>query len=261
MHPKLLFCCAAAGRVVVAAIVNLPDALVSSLFVLSFIPAPFTLDLVAPLLALAQTKTEKHAVLRRLVTLGFLSYNAALQQYSMHKVVREAACLLVHNLGENLYICDTCSPLPAAPGWRPTCCPAALSVVLAGPVTSIRHHGRRVCLGFWATYMQSECRSCADAWLPCRVSPADLPYSETRHNYAERVVASARRLVLPLIKQNRMLSARLAWSRLSVHVVQLLNWAFQEVKPEILHLYVSLAWDLTPLLSSSCSSHTLQGKW
>lgn len=72
-------------------------------------------------------------------------------------------------------------------------------------------------------------------------------------------MASARRLVLPLIKKNRMLSARLAWSRLAVHVVQLLNWAFQEVKPEVLPLYVSLAWDLTPLLSSSCSSHTLQG--
>lgn len=83
-----------------AATINLPDVLVSSLFVLSFIPAPFTLELVAPLLALAQTKTEKHATLRRLVNLGFLSYNASLQQYSMHKVVREAARLLVHNLGE-----------------------------------------------------------------------------------------------------------------------------------------------------------------
>jgi hypothetical protein len=89
---------------------------------------------------------------------------------------------------------------------------------------------------------------------------ADLPFNETRHNYAERVVGSARRLVLPLLKKNRMLSARLAWSRLAVHVVQLLNWAFQEVKPEMLPLYVSLAWDLTPLLSSSCSSHTLQGE-
>jgi hypothetical protein len=89
---------------------------------------------------------------------------------------------------------------------------------------------------------------------------ADLPFNETRHNYAERVVGTARRLVLPLIKKNCMLSARLAWSRLAVHVVQLLNWAFQEVKPEMLPLYVGLAWDLTPLLSSSCSSHTLQGE-
>jgi hypothetical protein len=89
---------------------------------------------------------------------------------------------------------------------------------------------------------------------------ADLPFNETRHNYAERVVGTARRLVLPLLKKNRMLSARLAWSRLAVHVVQLLNWAFQEVKPEMLPLYVGLAWDLTPLLSSSCSSHTLQGE-
>lgn len=88
----------------------------------------------------------------------------------------------------------------------------------------------------------------------------DLPFNETRHNYAERVVGSARRLVLPLIKKNKMLAARLAWSRLAVHVVQLLNWAFQEVKAEMLPLYVGLAWDLLPLLSSSCSSHTLQGK-
>lgn len=56
-----------------------------------------------------------------------------------------------------------------------------------------------------------------------------------------------------------MLSARLAWSRLAVHVMQLLNWAFQEVKAEMLPLYVGLAWDLLPLLSGSCSSHTLQG--
>lgn len=89
---------------------------------------------------------------------------------------------------------------------------------------------------------------------------ADLPFNETRTNYAERVVSTARRLVLPLIKKNRMLSARLAWSRLAVHGLQLLNWAFQEVKPELLPLYVGLAWDLTPLLSSSCSSHTLQGR-
>jgi hypothetical protein len=86
-----------------------------------------------------------------------------------------------------------------------------------------------------------------------------LPFNETRTNYAEHVVGTARRLVLPLMKKNRMVAARLAWSRLAVHVVQLLNWAFQEVKPELLPLYVSLAWDLTPLLSSSCSSHTLQG--
>jgi hypothetical protein len=91
------------------------------------------------------------------------------------------------------------------------------------------------------------------------LSAADLPFNETCQNYAERVVWCARRLVLPLVKKNRMLSARLAWSRLAVHVMQLLNWAFQEVKAEMLPLYVGLAWDLLPLLSGSCSSHTLQG--
>lgn len=91
---------AAACRVVVAAMVNLPDVLVGTLFVLSLLPSPFTLELFAPLLALAQTRTGKHSVLRRLVNLGLLSYNASLQQYSMHKVVREAARLLAHNLGK-----------------------------------------------------------------------------------------------------------------------------------------------------------------
>lgn len=80
--------------------VNLPDVLVGTLFVLSLLPSPFTLELFGPLLALAQTKTGKHSVLRRLVNLGLLSYNASLQQYSMHKVVREAARLLAHNLGK-----------------------------------------------------------------------------------------------------------------------------------------------------------------
>jgi hypothetical protein len=42
--------------------------------------------------------------------------------------------------------------------------------------------------------------------------------------------------------------------------VQLLNWAFQEVREDMLRIYVSLAWDLMPLLSSSCSAHTLQGE-
>lgn len=80
--------------------VNLPDVLVGALFVLSLLPSPFTLELMGPLLALAQTKPGKHAVLRRLVNLGLLNYNASLQQYSMHKVVREAARLLAHNLGK-----------------------------------------------------------------------------------------------------------------------------------------------------------------
>jgi hypothetical protein len=93
-------------------------------------------------------------------------------------------------------------------------------------------------------------------WYIC----AGLPYNETRHRFAELLVSSARRLVLPLIAKNRMLSARLAWSRLSVHVVQLVNWAFQEVREDMLPLYVSMAWDLMPLLSSSCSSYTLQGE-
>jgi hypothetical protein len=81
--------------------VNLPDVLVGALFVLSLLPSPFTLELMGPLLALAQTKPGKHAVLRRLVNLGLLNYNASLQQYSMHKVVREAARLLAHNLGKS----------------------------------------------------------------------------------------------------------------------------------------------------------------
>jgi len=43
---------------------------------------------------------------------------------------------------------------------------------------------------------------------------------ETRRRFADLLVSSARRLVLPLMAKNRMLSARLAWSRLSVHIVQ-----------------------------------------
>jgi hypothetical protein len=87
--------------------VNLPDVLVGTLFVLSLLPSYFTLELFGPLLALAQTKTGKHAVLRRLVNLGLLSYNASLQQYSIHKVVREAARLLANNLGESVLLTET----------------------------------------------------------------------------------------------------------------------------------------------------------
>eukprot|EP00775_Hariotina_reticulata_P003910 gene3910-4164_t len=172
-------------RLLVAAAVALPDELVTGLLVLSLLPAPFSVEMAAPLLALPATNNERHSVMRRLVSLGLLTYNASLQRYSMHKLVREAAQLLVHNLG--------------------------------------------------------------------------LPYMETRRRFADLLVSSARRLVLPLMAKNRMLSARLAWSRLSVHIVQLLNWAFQDVREDMLHIYVTLAWDLMPLLSSSCSAHTLQG--
>lgn len=91
--------CAVPRRVLVAAMVNLPDQLVSALLVLSMVPAPFTADVAEPLLALADTQHERLAILRRLVTLGFLGFNVSLQQYSMHKMVREAAQLLLHNLG------------------------------------------------------------------------------------------------------------------------------------------------------------------
>jgi hypothetical protein len=56
----------------------------------------------APLLALPLTNNERRAIMRRLVNLGLLSYNASLQLFTMHKLVRDAARLLVHNLGEAL---------------------------------------------------------------------------------------------------------------------------------------------------------------
>lgn len=86
-----------------------------------------------------------------------------------------------------------------------------------------------------------------------------LPYAETRRRLAELLLASAQRLVLPLVARGRMLSARLAWARMSVHFVQLVGWALQEVHVDNLSLYVTVAWDLSALLASSCSSHLLQG--
>lgn len=93
------------------------------------------------------------------------------------------------------------------------------------------------------------------------MSYAGLPYVETRRRFAELLVSSARHLVLPLVGKSKMLSARLAWSRISVHVVQLLNLAFQEVREDMVKTYVALAWDLMPLLSSCCGTHTLQGEF
>jgi len=48
------------------------------------------------------------AVVRRLVGLGLLTYNASLQRYTMHKLVREAAQLLVHNLGKSNRTANVC---------------------------------------------------------------------------------------------------------------------------------------------------------
>jgi hypothetical protein len=70
--------------------------------VLSLLPAPFSFEMAAPLLALPLTNNERRAIMRRLVNLGLLSYNASLQLFTMHKLVRDAARLLVHNLGEQL---------------------------------------------------------------------------------------------------------------------------------------------------------------
>lgn len=88
-------------RALVAAAVALPDDLVTGLLVLSLLPAPFSFEMAAPLLALPLTSNERRAIMRRLVNLGLLSYNASLQLYTMHKLVRDAARLLVHNLGES----------------------------------------------------------------------------------------------------------------------------------------------------------------
>jgi hypothetical protein len=85
--------------VLVAAMVNLPDQLMSALLVLSMVPAPFSAGVAEPLLALADTPHERASLLRRLVSLGLLGFNASLQQYSMHKLVRDAAQTLLHNLG------------------------------------------------------------------------------------------------------------------------------------------------------------------
>lgn len=87
-------------RVLVAAAVALPDDLVSGLLVLSLLTAPFSLEMAAPLLVLPATNNERRSILRRLVNLGLLSYNSSLQLYTMHTLVRQAARLLVHNLGK-----------------------------------------------------------------------------------------------------------------------------------------------------------------
>lgn len=91
--------CPSCCSVLVAALVALPDDLVTSLLVLALLPAPFTFELVAPLLALPATVNERRAVLRRLVNMGLLGHNRSLQQYSVHKLVRDAARLLMMNLG------------------------------------------------------------------------------------------------------------------------------------------------------------------
>jgi hypothetical protein len=97
-----------ARRVLVAAAIALPDDLVTGLLVLSLLPAPFTFEMAAPLLALPLTNNERRAIMRRLVNLGLLSYNASLQLFTMHKLVRDAARLLVHNLGEALRFSLAC---------------------------------------------------------------------------------------------------------------------------------------------------------
>lgn len=89
-----------AFRVLVAAAISLPDDLVTSLLVLSLLPAPFSFEMAAPLLALPTTNNERRSMMRRLVSLGLLSFNASLQLYTMHSLVRQAARLLVHNTGE-----------------------------------------------------------------------------------------------------------------------------------------------------------------
>lgn len=243
------------SRILVAAAVALPDDLVTGLLVLSLLSAPFSFEMAAPLLALPATNNERRSVMRRLVNLGLLSYNASLQMYTMHTLVRQAARLLVHNLGE----CSCYEQVFLATNCRGDLgfheCQSLY--VLQGLSCNVWVY---VQLHISIKVLISSAVPASYATVFGLMMCAGLPYVETRRRFAELLVSSARHLVLPLIGKNKMLSARLAWSRISVHVVQLLNWAFQEVREDMVQMYVALAWELMPLLSSSCGSHTLQGE-
>jgi hypothetical protein len=86
-------------RALLALYVALPEQLVGAMLVLAQVPAPFTREQAAPLLALAGSPAQKHSLLRRLASLGLLQYSPDTQMYSLHKIMREAALLLSNHMG------------------------------------------------------------------------------------------------------------------------------------------------------------------
>lgn len=90
---------AVAYRVLMVAVLALPEDMISAVLVLSIVSAPFSFELAADLLALPVSATERRSMLRRLCQIGLMRFNSGLHVYSMQPAVREAARLLAGHLG------------------------------------------------------------------------------------------------------------------------------------------------------------------
>lgn len=88
---------------------------------------------------------------------------------------------------------------------------------------------------------------------------AGLVYTEARKTYAEFIVRYASSTALVLYEAGYPLAAQMAWQHVEVHMAQLIWTAEQEVTEDMLPLYVSLIWEMLPLLQGRTSSQNLQG--
>ncbi|KAI8464297.1 MAG: hypothetical protein J3K34DRAFT_120548 [Monoraphidium minutum] len=86
-------------RLLVGAMVALPEDLGNAILVLSLLPAPFTYDDAAQLLAHPPSGMQRRGLLRRLVALGLLAWQPGRRLYSVPGAVREAALVLAGTLG------------------------------------------------------------------------------------------------------------------------------------------------------------------
>ena len=86
-------------RLLVGALIALPDDLGNAILVLSLVPAPFMYDTAARLLAHPASDVQRRGLLRRLVALGLLTWTPGRRSYAVPGPVRDAAAALAASLG------------------------------------------------------------------------------------------------------------------------------------------------------------------
>jgi len=86
-------------RLLVGALIALPEDLGNALLVLSLLPAPFTYEAAAQVLAHPVSSVQRRGLLRRLVALGLLVWTPGRRLYGLPAAVRDATLVLTSTLG------------------------------------------------------------------------------------------------------------------------------------------------------------------
>jgi hypothetical protein len=232
------------SRLLVGALIALPEDLCNAILVLSILPAPFSFEASSQLLAHPLSAMQRRGLLRRLVALGLVEWQPGKRLYSLPDAVREAANALSASLGE----CLAFGPGPRhAVKRRPK---------RQGDLTTTTCVCRRPGLAF-STHLPLT--DLAPAPLT-RSRPPGMEYSESRFSYLRHILASLQATAVPLYHAGYPLAAFMAWQHQQLHVAQVVGGVLaQGVREEELPLLTELLWDALPMMQRTCSGNLLQG--